>query len=113
MAMIDFFKRLGKKETKPFMPFTVVNTEKGNYGEFHNKLLNYSLIMLINGKRGSGKTALGMKFLELYNKSTKRRCYVLGYEDTRLPWWMKKVDAVEKIPNNAAALIEEVETDED
>jgi len=106
MAIFDFFKKLKKEET-PFIPFSVVKTEKGDYDDFHNKLLNYSLIMLINGKRGSGKTALGMKFLELYNKKTKRKCYILGYENTKLPRWMKKVDDIEKIPNNAAALIDE------
>lgn len=106
MAIFDFFKKF-KKDEAPFIPFSLVNTEKGDYNSFYNKLLNYSLIMLINGKRGSGKTALGMKFLELYKKKTKKKSYVLGYEDTNLPRWIKKVDDIEKIPNNSAALIDE------
>ncbi len=106
MAIFDFLKKFKKKEI-PFIPFSVVKTEKGDYNNFYKKLINYSLIMLINGKRGSGKTALGMKFLELYKKKTKMKCYVLGYESTKLPGWIKKVDDVEKIPNNAVALIDE------
>lgn len=106
MSMFDFFKKFKKQEI-PFIPFSVVKTEQGNYDEFQKKILKYSLIMLINGKRGSGKTALGMKFLELYNKKTKRKCYVLGYESTKLPWFIKKTNDLEKIPNNSVVLIDE------
>jgi len=108
MGWLDFFKdKIVKEEKTPFVPFSVVSTEKGDYEEFEEKMLKYSLIMLINGKRGSGKTALGMKMLEMFNKKTKRKCYVMGYENTKLPRWMKKVDDIEKIPNNAVTLIDE------
>ncbi|MCH8329424.1 MAG: hypothetical protein IIB81_03460, partial [Nanoarchaeota archaeon] len=87
--------------------FEVVKTEKGNYKEFFNKLKNTSLVILIVGKRGSGKTSLGMKFLEFFHHERERKCYTLGYESTRLPFWLKKTDAIEKIPNNSIALFDE------
>jgi ABC-type oligopeptide transport system ATPase subunit len=106
MNILNLFKKQNK-ENLPFQPFSVVLTEKGDYNSFQKKLLKYSLIMLINGKRGSGKTALGMRFLELYNKKTKRKCYTLGYKDSKLPRWIKKVDTLDKIPNNSVVLIDE------
>jgi len=105
MGFFDIFRN--KKETKPYNPFHMVKSEKGNYKEFYRKLKNDSLIILIIGKRGSGKTSLGMKFLEFFHKTAKRRCYTLGYEKTRFPWWIKKVSSLDKIPNNSIALFDE------
>ena len=105
MGILDIFRK--KKEKEPYIPFEAVKTEKGGYEEFYNKLKNDSLILLIIGKRGSGKTSLGMKFLEFFHKEDRRKCYTLGYETTRLPWWLKKADSLEKIPNNSIALFDE------
>jgi hypothetical protein len=108
MGFFDLFRNIGKKEGKePYIPFEVVNTEKGSYEEFLGKLKNSSLVILIVGKRGSGKTSLGMKLLEFFNKERNKKCYTLGYESTRLPWWLKKADSIEKIPNNSIALFDE------
>jgi GTPase SAR1 family protein len=107
MGFLDIFKGRLKKEDENYIPFDIVKQDKGSYDEFHDKLKNHSLILLIVGKRGSGKTSLGMKFLEFFNKKTRRKCYILGYEKTRLPWFLKKVDNIEKIPNNAIALFDE------
>lgn len=109
MGFFDIFRKkdILKKQKEPYVPFNVVEELKGEYDSFYNKLLKYSLIMLVMGKRGSGKTALGMKMLELFSKATRRRCYVLGYESTSLPSWIKKAEDIEKIPNNAVALLDE------
>ena len=108
MGIFDLFKKRDvKKEKEPYMPFVIEKQDKGMYEDFYDKIKRSSLIMLIIGKRGGGKTSLGMKFLEFYNKETKRKCYTLGYADTRLPWWMKKVSSIEKIPNNSIALFDE------
>ena len=104
MGIFDFFR---KKQSLPYVPFEVIETKKGSYDEFHKKLLKNSLILLIVGKRGSGKTAFGMKMLELFRKNTRRKCYAVGYESAKLPWWIKKADTIENIPNNAVALIDE------
>lgn len=111
MSFLDIFKKdrktSKKKEKQPYIPFELTNTDKGDYKVFQHKLESSSLVMLITGKRGSGKTSLGMKLLEFFHKSTKRKCYILGYEKTRLPMWIKKADDMEKIPNNAVALFDE------
>ncbi|MBW2976760.1 zonular occludens toxin domain-containing protein [Candidatus Woesearchaeota archaeon] len=108
MGILDVFRNIGvKKDKEPYVPFEPAKTDKGSYDEFFDKLRKSSLILLIIGKRGSGKTSLGMKFLEFFHKEAGRKCYTLGYESTRLPWWLKKVDSIEKIPNNAIALFDE------
>ena len=106
MSFLDMFKK-EQKEKEPYRAFDVIKEEKGGYQNFYDKVKNHSLVMLITGKRGSGKTALGMKFLELFRKETKRKCYVLGYESTRLPFWIKKAESIEKIPNNSTVLFDE------
>ena len=104
MGIFDLFR---KKQEEPYIPFNIVENVKGDHDKFHSKLLKYSTIMLVAGKRGSGKTSLGMTLLELFNKKSKRKCYVLGYEKTKLPFWIKKAEDIEKIPNNSVALIDE------
>ena len=108
MRIIDLFRKaVEKKDKAPYAPFEVIKKDKGSYDKFYDKLKNSSLIFLIVGKRGSGKTSLGMKLLELFHKETKRNCYTLGYEKTNLPWWLKKAGSIEKIPNNSVALFDE------
>ena len=96
-----------KKDSELYVPFESIKKDKGSYEDFYDKIKNNSLIILIVGKRGSGKTSLGMKFLEFFHKETNRKRYTLGYENTKLPWWLKKVDSLEKIPNNSIALFDE------
>ena len=96
-----------KKEKEPYVPFDVVKEEQGSYDDFSHKLKNNSVILLIVGKRGSGKTSLGMKLLEYFNKETKKKSYILGYGKTKLPWMIKKVDSIDKIPNNSIVLFDE------
>lgn len=108
MKLFDLFRKtIEKKDKKPYVPFEVAKKEKGDYGEFYSKLKQDSLIFLIVGKRGSGKTSLGMKFLEFFHKESKRKCFVFGYEKTRLPWWIKKTESIENIPNDSVVLFDE------
>jgi energy-coupling factor transporter ATP-binding protein EcfA2 len=104
MGIFDFFK---KKPVIPFVSFEIIKKKKGDYEEFYKKLVRSSLIMLIIGKRGSGKTAFGMKLAEVFHHASKRKVYTLGYEEAKLPYWMKKVRAVEDIPNNSLTLLDE------
>ena len=109
MGILDFL-RAGRKPKKPPVPFRDIEideTVRGKYDRFRKKLLGSSLIILITGKRGSGKTSLGMKLLEVFDNSGSRECYVVGYRKARLPKWMHKIDSVEDAPNNAVVLIDE------
>lgn len=108
MGFFDILKKgMEEKKAEPYIPFEVKKTDIGEYDSFYSRLKKDSLIMLVVGRRGSGKTSLGMKLLEFFHKLTKRKCYVFGYDKVRLPWWIKRVDTLEKIPNNAVALFDE------
>ncbi len=99
MGIIDLFKKKEEKE----VDFEVIKTSTGNFEDLKNRLKNSSLILLIIGKRGSGKTALGFTLLELL--SGKRQAYYLG--KLKLPWWIKQVNIIEEIKNNSLVLVDE------
>ncbi len=98
MGIIDLFV---KKEGE--IDFNLVKTASGNLDDFKERLKKSSLIMLIIGKRGSGKTALGFKFLEIL--AGGRRAYYLG--KAKLPWWIKQVESIDMVRNNSIVLIDE------
>ncbi|USN45200.1 MAG: hypothetical protein H6502_04030 [Candidatus Woesearchaeota archaeon] len=107
---MGWFSRVKKtlvKEKMPFRGFSEVMPVHGSLENFEKKLLHKSLILLILGKRGSGKTATGMRLLEHIHENTKKKTFVLGYEETKLPFWVKKAKDVESLPNNTALLIDE------
>ncbi|MBI5392495.1 hypothetical protein HZA96_01375 [Candidatus Woesearchaeota archaeon] len=86
----------------------VVETIKGDYQKLTAKLYkNQSLIAIILGARGSGKSALGMKLLENIHAVANRKCYSLGFQQKDLPTWIVGVEKVEQIENNAAVLVDE------
>ncbi len=99
------FFRIRARKAKPFKEFQLEKTEKGDYDSFHSKLLDSSLVILITGKRGSGKTALGMKMLEIFAHARKK-CYAIGFSKG-LPRFIKSVRSVEDVPNNSVLLIDE------
>ncbi|MBI2449380.1 AAA family ATPase [Candidatus Pacearchaeota archaeon] len=98
MGIIDLFV---KKEME--FDFNLIKTVSGNFDDFKSRLKKSSLIMLIIGKRGSGKTALGFKILE--SLGGKRRAYYLG--KAKLPWWIKQVELIDNVKNNSIVLIDE------
>ncbi len=103
MGIADWFR----KKEEDYTAFHTVKTENGSYDDFHRRLMKGSNIILINGKRGSGKTALGMKFLELFRRKSKRKVYAMGFENAKLPFTIKKADKIEDISNNSVVLIDE------
>lgn len=105
MGLFNLFKKK-QKDVRIIQPFSVIKTEQGSFEAFFQKLLRYSLIMLISGKRGSGKTSLGMSILGISNSSGKK-CYAVGFGSAKLPRWMHKADSLEKVPVNSAVLIDE------
>ncbi|MFH1500509.1 MAG: Hint domain-containing protein [archaeon] len=99
MEILDLFKKKVEKQ----IDFSVAKHIDGNYDDFKNRLKKDSLIVLITGKRGSGKTALGFKFLELV--SGKRKAYYLG--KAKLPRFIKKVDDIKEVRNDSVVLVDE------
>lgn len=106
MGLFSFFRR-EKAYDEPYEAFEVVKTEKGSLKDFTRRLLNGSNILLIAGKRGSGKTALGMKFIELFRRSSRRKVFVMGFDKARLPFGIKKANNIDDISNNSTVLIDE------
>lgn len=101
---------LGRGPPKPlprFEPFELVEEKRGSYADFEQALRKYGLIMLIVGKRGSGKTALGMQFLAWFNHVARRKCYGIGYDAAKLPRWIHKANRIEDIPNDSIVLVDE------
>lgn len=109
MKLLGFLKT----KKKPKIPvrlddfFSVESTKEGESSAFLKKLAHKSLILLIIGKRGSGKTALGMSVLDFFHKKTRKKCCILGFEKIKLPSWIKKVDDINKAPLDSAILIDE------
>lgn len=108
MGILDYFKeKVTRKPKEPFEPFSVVVDSKGDFEDFSRRMLRSSTIMLVIGKRGSGKTALGMSMLEYYYKNNQAKCYAVGFSRKDVPRWIKPVDSFESIPNNSVALLDE------
>src|SRR3989344_6171502 len=85
----------------------VVNAVSGDYEDAEKSIYNDSLIMLIFGKRGSGKSALGFRLLENIYEKTERGCYALGLRQSLLPKWIESIDDVEEAKNGGVILVDE------
>ena len=86
--------------------FKVNQLVNGNFEKFMKQFRDHSLIMLIIGRRGAGKTALGMKFVEtaaILNKNI----FVIGFNNSKIPYWVQNVNDISEIPNNSLVLIDE------
>ncbi|MBI2632305.1 hypothetical protein HYW75_04845 [Candidatus Pacearchaeota archaeon] len=88
-------------------PFKVIKITQGDFTQFNNRIDNDSLIMLVFGKRGSGKSSLGFRLLENIHSKTKRSCFVLGIEKRLLPKWIYTIENVDEAPNNSIILVDE------
>lgn len=80
---------------------------KGSFGEFQKRLLNESLIVIICGKRGSGKSALGFRLLENIHARSNRPCMVLGVRQELLPGWITTLDDIDHAKNSSIVLVDE------
>jgi len=66
-----------------------------------------SVIGIIIGARGSGKSAIGMKFLENFRSKTNKNIYAMGFRKQDIPNWIDVVDNVSEIENDSVILIDE------
>jgi len=100
MSFLDLFRE--KRKEVP-IDFQIVEKVDGDFDDFKKRLKTSSLIVLITGKRGSGKTALGFKLLEII--SGERKAYYLG--EAKLPGFIKKASDIKDVKNNSIVLVDE------
>ncbi len=95
-----------KKPPKPEQ-LEIVKKISGDYDLTNQRFNEDSIIALVFGKRGSGKSALGFRLLENIHCQTKRPCYVLGVSETLLPKWIKSTESINDVQNNSIVLVDE------
>ena len=81
--------------------------EPGADAKWHDLVLHPSVVVIL-GKRGSGKSALGYRLLELFRH--KAATYAVGAPAAArdlLPGWIGLVSSLDEVPPNAFALIDE------
>jgi hypothetical protein len=104
-------KRLGASEVyhkEPvFEAFGLVRTVQGDYSRAEEKWFRDSLVILIFGKRGSGKSALGFKLLENIRSKSGRPCFALDIAQEKMPFWIKTIGDIEDASNGGVILVDE------
>jgi len=66
-------------------------------------------VVLILGDRGTGKTALGHRYLEKEHEETDRNCYIYGFpkeKEEYLPSWIQPLDYLD-FPQHSTILLHE------
>ena len=71
-----------------------------------NSIYHKPRIIIILGKRGSGKTSLAFRILENVNANTDRKCYALNFPRT-LPNWITHITTFEEAENNSVVFVDE------
>jgi Cdc6-like AAA superfamily ATPase len=88
--------------------FIELETLQGKMEKFESKIYSSkSLIGLIFGSRGSGKSVIGMRILENVHSKTKRKVYTIGFNKEDLPKWITPINSIEEIKPNAFVLVDE------
>lgn len=101
-------KNIRKSKDAHYQEIKILDTEKGDYKNWENSIAKSdSLIGVIIGARGTGKTAFGMKLLENLHSKTEKKCYSMGFKENELPSWIDNVSEVDEIGKDAFVLIDE------
>lgn len=95
----------GKKAM--FDPLQILEEISGDYKVSEKRIHEDSMISLIFGKRGSGKSALGFRLLENIHHKTGRRCFVLGVDQENMPEWISPIENIDEAPQGSAVLVDE------
>lgn len=103
----SLIKRKNTNHTPIFKDLSVEKKILGDYNHFKKKLNDDSKIILIFGKRGSGKSALGLRMMENIRAETNRDCYALGINEIYLPLWINPISNIDEANIGSVILIDE------
>ena len=112
LALFRTARATAKEAKRPysraqFSALEALETVEGSLKSFESSLYTEpSLIGLIVGARGSGKSALGMRLLENV-KAKGRKVAAMGFKESSLPKWIKPIKSIEEIENGSFVLIDE------
>ena len=95
------------KNSPDFNDFKIEKVVSGNYNNFTKHLNEDSKIVLIFARRGSGKSALGLRIMENIKAKTNRNCYTLGINEKLLPNWIETISNVEEASQNSIIVVDE------
>lgn len=99
---------LGKpKNEASYAAFVEEKKISGELHGFEQELeTSKSLIGIIIGSRGSGKSAMGLRILE--NARAKgRKVAAMGFSESALPAWIEPVESLDEVKNGAFLLVDE------
>lgn len=95
------------KNPSSFSVLEARQTVKGDFTQFERRLHNESMIVLVVGRRGSGKSVSGFRLLENINSKADRHCYAIGPKQSALPAWIQAIETVEDAKNGGVILVDE------
>jgi predicted AAA+ superfamily ATPase len=99
--------KLKSKDIVKIAKLTVLETQKGTFSNFLTKLkTSDSMIGIIVGARGSGKSAIAMSILENL-KGGKKKFFAMGFQSKDLPDWIQTIEKVDDIENDSYVIIDE------
>ncbi|MBD3319195.1 hypothetical protein GF342_04775 [Candidatus Woesearchaeota archaeon] len=97
-----------RPDTPPeFNELDAEHTTAGDFEHFAESYHHKSQVMLIFGKRGSGKSTLGFRIMENIAAKTGRPGFVLGVKQELLPKWISQVESVDEVKNGGVILVDE------
>ncbi|MGK0209356.1 MAG: hypothetical protein ACI83O_000633 [Patescibacteria group bacterium] len=87
---------------------TLVKKIQGDYHKWLNKAYtSESQIGIILGKRGSGKTAFGVQFLENVQAKYHKKCFAMGFSAAELGGTIEIIENITDLENDSFVLIDE------
>ncbi len=104
---VAFVKGSIKDDVKSSVKFEVLESLKGEFGDFIGSLKkNDSFIAITIGARGSGKTAVSLSLMEKI-RGSKKHYFAMGFSRDALPEWIYLIEDISKIKNDSLVLVDE------